>query len=162
MMTTEELHKQAQQARMAQQVRGGFDVLCDEKDPLGIEQHTPGAKLDAGKLDLTYLVEQIPDALKVVCQLFMYGEQKYTRGGWHEVPDGVRRYGAARLRHIFERGFDESGFDHDVNVAWNALTRLQLRIEAGEPMHVTETTQPTGRPRRRSITPVDTPPSTLR
>lgn len=35
------------------------------------------------------------------------------------------------LRHLFRLAKDD-GFDHDVQVAWNALSRLELKLTAAE------------------------------
>lgn len=102
-----------------------------ERDPHGIDQHEPGAKNDAGKVDYTFL-QDLPLALAEVCRLFEAGARKYTRGGWQHVPDGLDRYTKALLRHYFKESREkidpDTGLGHDVAVAWNALTRLELRL----------------------------------
>ena len=90
-------------------------------------------KLDKGKTDLTFL-NYFKDALDQVCQLSEFGAKKYSRNGWNDVPDGHLRYSAAMLRHYFQdKGTgnldDETKLAHDVAVAWNALARLQLRLD---------------------------------
>lgn len=57
-----------------------------------------GRKYDAGKLDWTLLPTT---ALIPVVQVLMFGAKKYSRDNWQRVPDPVRRYHAALLRHIF-------------------------------------------------------------
>lgn len=111
--------------------------LCG-KDPSGLDQHAPGAKLDAGKPDLSLLL-LFGKALQSVAAVGTYGARKYTRGGWQEVDDGVNRYTAALLRHLTqenaERNDKESGFAHASHVAWNALARLELMIRESEKKH---------------------------
>lgn len=101
-----------------------------EADPTGLAQHAPGAKLDAGKVDYTYL-EDVSLALEAICKLFEFGETKYSRGGWQHVDDGVRRYTKAMLRHYFKEreGTDpDSDTLHIVATAWNAVARLELYL----------------------------------
>jgi hypothetical protein len=106
-------------------------TLC-EKDPNGIDAHAPGAKLDAGKLDITHL-QDVSLALRAVCEVFMFGEKKYTRGGWQAVDGGYERYTKAMLRHYFttDDNDPDSGLLHDAHLAWNALARLELRLRNG-------------------------------
>ena len=116
------------------------------KDPHGINQHEKGAKLDQGKSDLSMLA-LLSDALTEVCLVMTYGEAKYSRGGFKDVPDAVRRYTSAMERHWFaeQREFYDSGdpfYDteeglpfkgrirHDAQVACNALFRLQCALDS--------------------------------
>jgi hypothetical protein len=96
-------------------------------------QHEPGAKLDQNKPDLSLLV-MFGRALTAVGEVGTLGAKKYTRGGWLEVPDGVNRYTAAMLRHLFaedrEENDQELGVPHAAQVAWNALARLELMLQA--------------------------------
>lgn len=108
-----------------------------ESDPNGKDAHEPGAKLDAGKPDLSLLL-QFADALTAVAAVGTYGAKKYTRGGWLQVPDGVNRYTAAMLRHTLagDAPDNDTGMHHAAHAAWNALARLQLmlrRIERETP-----------------------------
>ena len=110
-----------------------------------IDQHQPGAKLDGDKLDMS-LLEFIPHALTEVCRVMDYGQVKYTRGGFLEVPEAKTRYTSAMLRHWIKeclgRVFDEDdpfydtekGYPfkgkvrHDAQVAVNALFRLEVAL----------------------------------
>ena len=102
-----------------------------ESDPNGIGQHDPGAKLDRGKL-LAGILQQWPRALTAVLEVATFGAQKYTRGGWQYVPNGVERYTDAMFRHLLKEPVEDtdpdSGLAHDAHVAWNALSRLELRL----------------------------------
>lgn len=103
-----------------------------EHDPLGIGQHEPGAKLDAGKRRADLLLG-FSRALEAVADVLTHGASKYTPGGWREVPDGHARYTAAMLRHLLAEGRGEevdsdSGLKHAAQVAWNALARLELML----------------------------------
>jgi len=102
-----------------------------EVDPHGIGQHELGAKMDALKPDMSYLVD-FSNALKAIAYVCMYGARKYTRNGWKHVPAAQQRYLSAELRHIFngeEDEFDmESNLPHVAQAAWNALARLEKYI----------------------------------
>ena len=99
--------------------------MTKEKDPNGISQHTPGAKLDAGKVRVGLMMEE-------VAKVTTYGAKKYTPNGWRDVPDGIERYGDALARHQL-RGYneeiDESGLRHSAMLCWNALAKLELELE---------------------------------
>ena len=107
-------------------------LTTKEVDPDGVDQHAHGAKLDAGKPDLSLLL-MFGRALTAVGMVGTYGAEKYTRGGWRGVVDGINRYTAAMLRHLFKE--DRSPMDDDLpvlhatQVAWNALARLELILE---------------------------------
>lgn len=102
-----------------------------EEDPHGIDQHTPGAKLDAGKPDASLLL-MFGKALTAVAEVGTFGARKYSRGGWQSVEDGYVRYTAALLRHLFKGQYSlrdpDSDLLHDAHAAWNALARLELRM----------------------------------
>lgn len=105
-----------------------------ESDPHGKDPHQPGAKLDHGKVDIVrFVLAYFPDAIEAVAGVSEYGAKKYTEMGWASVPDGYQRYTAAMGRHVVAsaRGeqFDISGLDHDAQIAWNALARLQLKLK---------------------------------
>ena len=104
-------------------------------DPNGLDQHEPGAKLDYGKPD-TSLLLMFGKALIAVAEVGTFGAAKYTRGGWLDVEDGITRYTAALLRHVFAEDTEpmdpDSGLYHDAHAAWNALARLELRLREGD------------------------------
>ena len=125
-----------------------------------IDQHTPGAKLDNDKIDMS-LLEFLPNALLEICRVMDYGQTKYTRGGFLEVPNAVPRYTAAMLRHWikecqgekYDQGdpfYDtEAGLPfkgtlrHDAQLVVNALFRLEYRMrEENEQCGVIEPTGP--------------------
>lgn len=57
----------------------------------------PGTKLDSGKPDWTLMPW---DALLPVVFVLMFGEKKYSRDGWRQVPNAKQRYTAALVRHV--------------------------------------------------------------
>lgn len=112
------------------------------------DQHAPGAKLDGEKADASLLLD-FSRALEQVALVGTYGRFKYTRGGWLTVPDGIVRYTAAMLRHLFKRWqghvIDEDPYyntpegaqfkgriRHRAQVAWNALAALELEMREEE------------------------------
>jgi Domain of unknown function (DUF5664) len=112
-----------------------------EKDPGGLVPQAPGAKLDAGKVDvLRGAVQYFPRALHAMAKVSELGAQKYSWKGWESVPDGVRRYGAALARHLlFEPEATDDGPGglgpevlHASQVAWNACARLELILREKE------------------------------
>jgi hypothetical protein len=109
-----------------------------------IDQHEPGAKNDHDKIDMS-LLEFLHNALTEVCRVMDYGQTKYTRGGFLEVPNAMPRYTAAMWRHWLleqketydqcdpfydtEKGLPFKGtLRHDAQVAVNALFRLEYRM----------------------------------
>ena len=106
-----------------------------ERDPNGIDNHAPGAKLDEGKL-LAGLLLQFPRALTAVLEVGTFGTKKYSRGGWQHVENGVERYTDAMIRHLLKEPVEsedpDSGFPHEWHLAWNALSRLELMLREAE------------------------------
>lgn len=105
------------------------------RDPHGIPQHEPGAKLDAEKILAGCLLD-IPRALMAVAGVFTYGAKKYTRGGWAAVPNGIERYTDAMMRHLLatDEVDEESGLLHAAQRAWNDLVALELLLREKEAM----------------------------
>ena len=106
-----------------------------EKDPNGIGQHEPGAKLDDGKL-LAGILQQFSFALTAVLEVATFGAKKYSRGGWQHVPNGFERYSDAMMRHYLKETVEpvdeDSGLSHEAHLAWNALARLELKLREGK------------------------------
>ncbi len=105
-----------------------------EVDPNGLPQNCPGAKVDSGKVDVSLLFESFPSALLAVAEVATFGANKYTRGGWKEVPNGFQRYESAGGRHKLYRHegeeFDkDSKLPHLYHEAWNALAILEFYIK---------------------------------
>lgn len=106
-----------------------------EQDPTGRSQHSPGAKLDQGK-NKAALLADFPRALLAVSEVGTFGAEKYTRGGWIEVENGVERYSDAMWRHLLKEPLQpidaDSGLKHAAHFAWNALARLELMLRNEE------------------------------
>ena len=95
------------------------------------EETTDGLKYDVNKVDYTFL-QDWDLALAEICKLSEFGAKKYSRGGWTGILD-PERLKKAMLRHYFKESTglvdEDSGFPHDVAVAWNALGALQVRLQ---------------------------------
>lgn len=113
--------------------------MSTEVDPAGLVPQAPGAKLDAGKVDvLRGAIQYFPLSLHAVARVSELGAKKYSWKGWASVPNGIRRYGAALARHLVheEMSVDDGpgglGAEvlHATQVAWNALARLELILKA--------------------------------
>lgn len=67
-----------------------------------------------------------------LARIFTYGCTKYGEESWKTIPDGLKRYKSACLRHLdeFYRGNyineDDGGMLHIAQAAWNALAVLWL------------------------------------
>lgn len=119
--------------RMAKEVM----TKAAEKDPTGRDPHDGGAKLDAGKVEMTLITQGMARALRAVAEVATFGATKYSRGGWVEVADGFRRYNDAQGRHENDRARGEthcpdSGKLHLSHEAWNALAKLDLYLREQE------------------------------
>ena len=108
-------------------------MTISETDPHGTGQHTSGAKLDAGKNRMGMVLQGFSRAIERVCDVGTFGANKYSDFGWLSVPDGYERYSDAMLRHYFanytEGEMDlDTDIEHDAQVAWNALARLEFKV----------------------------------
>ena len=108
-------------------------AAMNDHDPHGIDQHQPGAKLDALKPRPALVLGGFSRALTAVTEVGTYGASKYTPYGWRSVPEGIERYSEAMLRHWLAeaQGLEsdaESNMLHAAHLAWNALARLELML----------------------------------
>ena len=104
-----------------------------ESDPHGKDPHTSGAKLDGGKVRPALVLGSFARALLQVSQVGTFGAAKYSDDGWVNVPDGIRRYDEAMMRHwLKEKAGEEVDKDsnllHAAHLAWNSLARLDLML----------------------------------
>lgn len=104
-----------------------------EVDPSGLANSSPGAKMDSGKIRVG-LLKRFGLALLAVADLATGGAEKYSAHGWASVDNGIERYDDAMFGHYLKEMFQDIDPDmkvkEQVSVAWNALARLQLLIEA--------------------------------
>ena len=66
-----------------------------------------------------------------IVMVYTAGAKKYGPDQWQNLPDGIRRYKAALLRHLveFDKGNEideETGCRHLAAVAWNAIAMLHI------------------------------------
>lgn len=114
-----------------------------ETDPHGLDQHAPGAKLDAGKLRAWLCIAGFSNALVAVADVTTKGAAKYTPNGWAKVANGSERYMDAFGRHMLALGRGESldldtGCLHKAQMIWNLLASLELDLRAAnEPQQAT-------------------------
>ena len=72
-------------------------------------------------------LEDVEDIVRV----YTAGAKKYGENKWQDLPDGIRRYKAALLRHLveYDKGNEideETGCFHLAQVAWNAIAMLHI------------------------------------
>lgn len=72
-------------------------------------------------------LEDVEDIVRV----YTAGAKKYGENKWQDLPDGIRRYKAALLRHLveFDKGNEideETGCFHLAQCAWNAIAMLHI------------------------------------
>jgi hypothetical protein len=108
-------------------------IAKPELDPTGIDQHTAGAKLDAGKVRPDLVLGGFARALWEVSRVGTFGSMKYTDNGWMLVANGEARYADAGMRHYLKKHMGEthdpdSDLHHLAHEAWNALAKLDLHI----------------------------------
>lgn len=103
-----------------------------EIDPKGLKQNDQGAKLDAGKVEVGLIFDDMPRALLAVAEIGTYGRHKYSKSGWKYVENGIERYTNAMDRHRLKEGIEtvdlETEMLHAAHLAWNALARLELML----------------------------------
>lgn len=113
--------------------RDPMKYVLGESDPHGKDPHQPGAKLDAGKARMSLVFMDMNLALERVAAVATYGANKYTKGGWLQVPNGVERYTDAMFRHLLKEPHEaldpDTGIEHAAHAAWGALARLQLMLQ---------------------------------
>jgi len=108
-------------------------TILPESDPSGKSPHTPGAKLDAGKLKPFLVLSEFAHALEKVTEVGTKGAAKYTERGWVSVDNGISRYKEAGGRHQLEEWKGEvidtdTGCDHEAQVIWNLLASYELKL----------------------------------
>jgi len=123
--------------------------LVTETDPNGMDPHSSGAKLDAGKNRPGLVLGDFARALWAVAEIGTFGAMKYTEGGWMHVPNGMARYDDAKMRHWLKDKMGQeldpdSEKTHLAHEAWNALARLDLHIRAQEKAAATAKQAPSG------------------
>ena len=93
-----------------------------------------GEKHNKGKLPMSKLFTQFPDALQAVVLASCYGHHRYPKDvdwlNFKRVPGGSQAFKDACLRHSLGAEKDEeSGLPEVFHQAWNKLAELQLWLE---------------------------------
>lgn len=106
-----------------------------EADPSGLDAHTPGAKLDQGKLLPWLCLAGFANALTEVAKVTTKGAEKYTPNGWTKVENGEQRYMEAFGRHLLKLGTGEvidedTQCYHKAQMCWNLLASLELHLRS--------------------------------
>ena len=102
---------------------------CKSKD-MEQENKTEARKND--RLDDKLRWELLPlEDVEDIVRVYTAGAKKYGPDQWQNLPDGIRRYKAALLRHLveFDKGNEideETGCRHLAQVAWNAIAMLHI------------------------------------
>ena len=102
---------------------------CKQKD-MEQENKTEARKND--RLDDKLMWELLPlEDVEDIVRVYTAGAKKYGPDKWQNLPDGIRRYKAALLRHLveFDKGNEideETGCRHLAQVAWNAIAMLHI------------------------------------
>lgn len=105
--------------------------MTEETDPKGLDAHSPGAKLDAGKPTFAMSLGYFRTALSAVNEISIHGALKYTKAGWRHVENAEERYREALIRHV-AAACDDEDYDadskllHAAHAAWNALAWLSF------------------------------------
>lgn len=107
--------------------------MMEERDPHGVDQHAPGAKLDAGKMLPWLCISGFAHALNAVADVTTKGARKYTPNGWMHVPAGEERYMEAFGRHMLALGRGEqidpdTECMHKAQMIWNLMASLELEL----------------------------------
>lgn len=113
-------------------------TFIQEKDPNGKPLNSMGAKGDGGKDRAWLCLCGFSNALAAVAKVTTFGANKYTPGGWVEVPDASNRYMDAFARHMLKFGSNEimdedSKCKHLAQMIWNLLAVLELEERAANP-----------------------------
>lgn len=103
---------------------------CKSKDMEQKKENTEARKND--RLDDKLRWELLPlEDVEDIVRVYTAGAKKYGPDQWQNLPDGIRRYKAALLRHLveFDKGNEideETGCRHLAQVCWNAIAMLHI------------------------------------
>lgn len=93
-----------------------------------------GVKLSNEKAPIFTYCNQFKNAIEQLALRSKLGHDKYkeTDADWRNfarVPDGDYEYSNAEFRHALGLGGDETEIEHLTAAAWNAVARLQIKLE---------------------------------
>ena len=118
-------------------VEGDYEHKTEQVETKDMEQKNeePQSKNNSIKndrLDDKLHWELLPlEDVEDIVRVYTAGAKKYGENKWQDLPDGIRRYKAALLRHLveFDKGNEidkETGCLHLAQVAWNAIAMLHI------------------------------------
>lgn len=92
-----------------------------------------------GKVRMDLVMQDMPRAIEALARVMTWalGEKGYKESDWLHVPDAINKYSGGMHRHDNKekRGqeFDEeSGLEHAIHTAWNAMARVELILRKKE------------------------------
>lgn len=106
--------------------------LVEQCKPKDMEQENKTEARKNDRLDDKLRWELLPlEDVEDIVRVYTAGAKKYGPDQWQNLPDGIRRYKAALLRHLveFDKGNEideETGCRHLAAVAWNAIAMLHI------------------------------------
>lgn len=126
----------------------GFGMYHHEDSwPVCLKEEAPGAQVaDAseegrkiGKVRMDLVMQDMPRAIEALARVMTWAldEKGYKESDWLQVPDAINKYSAGMHRHDNKekRGQefdDESGLEHAIHTAWNAMARVELILRKKE------------------------------
>lgn len=116
------------------------DWRSDKKDVVFVVDNSPriqssdlnGKPAKNDRKDHKLRWELLPMAeIEDLVKVYTFGALKYAPDSWQELPDGLKRYSAAALRHMceFSKGTpldSETHLPHLAHLVWNAVAMLYL------------------------------------
>lgn len=106
--------------------------LIEQCKPKDMEQENKTEARKNDRLDDKLRWELLPlEDVEDIVRVYTAGAKKYGPDQWQNLPDGIKRYKAALLRHLveFDKGNEideETGCRHLAQVAWNAIAMLHI------------------------------------
>ena len=106
--------------------------LVEQCKPKDMEQENKTGARKNDRLDDKLRWELLPlEDVEDIVRVYTAGAKKYGPDQWQNLPDGIKRYKAALLRHLveFDKGNEideETGCRHLAQVAWNAIAMLHI------------------------------------
>lgn len=115
--------------------------------PVCLKEEAPGAQVaDAtkegrkvGKVRMDLVMQDMPRAIEALARVMTWAldAKGYKESDWLHVPDAINKYSGGMHRHDNKekRGQefdDESGLEHAIHTAWNAMARVELILRKKE------------------------------
>lgn len=106
-------------------------------EPVVADATKEGRKI--GKVRMDLVMQDMPRAIEALARVMTWAldEKGYKESDWLHVPDAINKYSGGMHRHDNKekRGqeFDEeSGLEHAIHTAWNAMARVELILRKKE------------------------------